>query len=143
MPKGSRYFPIQPFSANTVVRAMPETAVGSANGMSMSASMSLRPGNSYLTSVQAMMNPNTRLIEAARKEAPNDRRYDPMALGLNTRRTKSCQVIEVAMSTRAASGISTMAHRKNVVNPNVSPKPGNTLGCLRLTGSTRPARDAR
>ena len=46
MPNGARYWPIQPFSANTAVSAMPETAVGSANGMSISASMSLRPGNS-------------------------------------------------------------------------------------------------
>ena len=46
MPSGSRYWPIQPFCANTVVSAMPDTAVGSANGMSISASMIFLPGNS-------------------------------------------------------------------------------------------------
>jgi hypothetical protein len=35
-----------PFSANTAVSAMPETAVGKAKGISISASMNLRPGNS-------------------------------------------------------------------------------------------------
>src|SRR5882724_8083226 len=79
-----------------------------------------------------MMKPNTRLIDAARNDAPNDSRYDPIARGLNTTRTKSCQVMDAAMSTSAASGINTTALRKNVVNPNVNPKPGSTLGCLML-----------
>ena len=46
MPSGSRYWPIHPLPAKTAVSAMPETAVGSANGMSMRASMNLRPGKS-------------------------------------------------------------------------------------------------
>src|SRR5882724_1490505 len=77
-----------------------------------------------------MMKPNTRLIDAARNDAPNDSRYDPIARALNTTRTKSCQVMEAAMSTRAASGINTTALRKNVVKPKVNPNPGRTLGCL-------------
>ena len=40
------------------------------------------------------------------------------------------QLHEAAMSTSAASGSSTMAHRKKVVKPKVSPKPGSTLGCV-------------
>src|SRR3954447_11690200 len=77
-----------------------------------------------------MMNPKTRLMLAARNEAPNDSRYEPSARGLNTTRTKSCQVEEAAMRTSAASGINTMALRKKVVKPKVRPKPGSTLGCL-------------
>src|SRR5258707_13357699 len=77
-----------------------------------------------------MMNPNTRLMDAARNDAPNDSRYDPSARGLNTTRTKSCQVMDAVMSTSAARGINTTALRKNVVKPNVNPKPGSTLGCL-------------
>src|SRR5882724_10535099 len=77
-----------------------------------------------------MMKPNTRLIDAARNDAPNDSRYDPIARALNTTRTKSCQVMEAAMSTSAASGINTTALRKKVVNPKVNPNPGSTLGCL-------------
>src|SRR6266702_7289951 len=77
-----------------------------------------------------MMNPKTRLMDAARNDAPNDSRYDPIARALNTTRTKSCQVMDAAMSTSAASGINTTALRKKVVNPKVSPNPGRTLGCL-------------
>src|ERR1700730_6245464 len=89
-----------------------------------------------------MMNPNTRLIDAARNDAPNDSRYDPIARALNTTCTKSCQVMDAAMSTSAANGINTTALRKNVVNPKVNPNPGSTLGCLmaaisRLTGAQR------
>src|ERR1700730_14672094 len=83
-----------------------------------------------------MMNPNTRLIDAARNDAPNDSRYDPIARALNTTCTKSCQVMDAAMSTSAASGSNTTALRKNVVKPNVNPKPGRTLGCLIGMGHT-------
>src|SRR5207247_2043276 len=98
----------------------------------MSASMSPLPGNSYRTRVQAMMKPNTRLMAAARKEAPKDRRYEPSARGLKTTCTKSLQCMEAAASASAASGSSTMALRKKVVKPKVSPKPGRTLGWRKL-----------
>ena len=65
---------------------------------------------------------------AASSEAPNDSRYEPSARGLRTMCTKSLQSIEPAISTRAASGSSTRVLRKNVVKPNVRPKPGSTLG---------------
>ena len=78
------------------------------------------------------MKPNTRLMEAASNEAPNDRRYDPTARGLSTTCTKSLQCIEAVMSTRAASGSSTIALRKKVVNPKVNSNPGSTLGCRKL-----------
>jgi hypothetical protein len=39
------------------------------------------------------------------------------------------QCMEPALLTSAASGMSTMALRKKVVKPKVSPKPGSTLGC--------------
>src|SRR5579862_7441031 len=42
----------------------------------------------------------------------------------------SSQCEDPAMLTSAASGISTIALRKNVVKPNVRPKPGSTLGCM-------------
>src|SRR6185312_12836076 len=89
-----------------------------------------------------MMNPNTRLMDAARNEAPKDSRYEPNARALNTTRTKSCQVMDAAMSTSAARGSNTTTQRKNVVNPKVNPNPGNTLGCLiaairDLTGASR------
>src|SRR5690348_849356 len=65
---------------------------------------------------------------AARKEAPKDSRYEPSARALETTCRNSLQDIEAAMKTSAASGSSTSALRKNVVNPNVSPNPGRTLG---------------
>src|SRR5205823_7875218 len=66
-----------------------------------------------------MMRPNTRLIAAARNEAPKERRYDPRARGLRTTCTKSLQCIEAAARVSAASGSSTMTLRKNVVKPKV------------------------
>ena len=45
IPSGSRYWPIQPFCAYTAVSAMPETAVGRANGRSTIASMNFLPGS--------------------------------------------------------------------------------------------------
>ncbi len=82
-------------------------------------------------------------MEAARNEAPKDSLYDPIARGLNTTCRKSLQCIEVVTSTSAASGIRTIALRKNVVKPKVSPNPGSTLGCRKLTMSRLQARDAR
>src|SRR5215469_1742789 len=79
-----------------------------------------------------MMKPNTTLMAAARSDAPKERRYEPSARGLDTTRTKSLQCIEAADSTNAASGSSTMAERKKVVKPKVSPKPGRTLGLRKL-----------
>ena len=52
------------------VSAMPETAVGSANGKSTIASTRRFPGKEYRTSIQATANPNTALITAATNEAP-------------------------------------------------------------------------
>src|SRR5579864_2298231 len=67
-------------------------------------------------------------MQAASSEAPKDRRYEPRARGLRITRTNSLQCMEATISTRAASGISTIALKKKVVNPKVSPKPGSTLG---------------
>ena len=84
---------------------------------------------------------------AATSEAPNDSRYDASARGLVITSTKRDQSMPAALSTSAASGISTMAHRKNVVNPSVIPKPGMTLGSrwptlhAAISGSRRAARD--
>src|SRR3569833_124650 len=47
--------------------------------------------------------------------------------------------MEAVMSTSAARGSRTSALWKNVVNPNVSPKPGRTLGCLRAILTVVPA----
>src|ERR1041384_1848740 len=128
MPSGSRYWPIHPLPANTVVRAMPDTAVGSANGMSMMASMNFLPGKSYRTSVQAMAKTKTMFTPAATSEAPNDNLYEASARGLAITLTKRSQSMPPALSTSAASGMSTMAQRKNVVNPSVMPTPAMTLG---------------
>ena len=81
-----------------------------------------------------MMRPNTRLIAAARNEAPKERRYDPSARGLRTTCTKSLQCIEAAARVSAASGSSTMTLRKNVVKPKVRPKPGRMLALRKLMG---------
>jgi hypothetical protein len=42
--------------------------------------------------------------------------------------TKRSQSMPAALSTSAASGMSTIAHKKKVVKPSVIPKPGITLG---------------
>ena len=57
--------------------------------------------------------------------------------GSSTTCTKSLQCIEAAASTSAASGSSTMALRKKVVKPKVSPKPGRTLGLRKLMAAPR------
>src|SRR5579871_5705544 len=93
-----------------------------------------------------MMNPKTRLMLAARIEAPNDNRYDPSARGLSTTCRNSPQCIDAVISTSAARGISTMLHRKKVVKPKVNPKPGRTLGCdselMRSREASRETHDA-
>ena len=78
------------------------------------------------------------LTLAATSEAPNDSRYDASARGLVMTSTKRDQSMPAALSTSAASGSSTMAHRKNVVNPSVIPNPGMTLGSRWPTFFMRP-----
>ena len=52
------------------VKVMPATAVGSANGRSISASTSRLPGKSYRTSTHAASAPNTAFTSAAISDAP-------------------------------------------------------------------------
>jgi hypothetical protein len=60
---------------------MPATAVGSANGRSMSASINRWPGNRYRDSTQATSNPNTAFTLAAASAAPTLSRYDATTRG--------------------------------------------------------------
>ena len=53
IPSGSRNCPNQPRGAKIAVSAIPDTAVGRANGRSTIASISFLPGKVYRTSVQA------------------------------------------------------------------------------------------
>ena len=50
---------------------MPDTAVGSANGKSIIASINFLPGIVYRTSVQATMKPKKALITAAMNDVMN------------------------------------------------------------------------
>src|SRR5687767_15059361 len=75
---------------------------------------------------------------AASSEAPNDKRYEPTARGSVITRMNSLKSIEPAISTSAASGSNTSALKKKVVKPNVSPKPGSTLGWRKLLTVRRP-----
>src|SRR5260370_6807579 len=79
IPSGLSNLPIQPFSAYSAVSAIPETAVGSANGRSTIASRILLPGKRYRTSVHATPNPNTALTRAPVNDAPNVSWYDRSA----------------------------------------------------------------
>jgi hypothetical protein len=74
------------------------------------------------------MKPNTPLSVAARSDAPKLRRYEASARGSSKVRTRSSQPIVAVLVTSAASGMSTIALRKNVENPSVRPKPGSTDG---------------
>src|SRR5512140_217365 len=75
------------------------------------------------------MKPKIALIVAAKNAAPKLRRYDATARGSSTVCTNASQCIVEVLNTSAASGSSTSALRKNVVNPSVRPKPGRMLGC--------------
>jgi hypothetical protein len=68
-------------------------------------------------------------MSAASSEQPKLRRYDAMARGFSNTCVKSLQPMLAVFMTSAASGINTMAHRKNVENPSVRPKPGRIEGC--------------
>src|SRR6185369_3997915 len=99
IPSGSRYCPIQPFFAYTAVRAIPDTAVGSANGKSTIASMNRLPGMVYRTSVQATINPNTALIVAATSAVPNVSLYEATTRGFQAACQKPLQPIVVLFIT--------------------------------------------
>ncbi len=64
-----------------------------------------------------MTKPNTLFNVAARSAAPKLRRYEATARGSVSTRTKSSQPIVAVLATSAASGMSTIALRKNVENP--------------------------
>src|SRR5882672_9522698 len=76
-----------------------------------------------------MRKPKTALMPAAMSEAPKVSRYEAIARGSSSVSQKRCHSMPIALSTRAASGKSTIALRKKVVKPTVRPKPGMTLGC--------------
>src|SRR5690606_24802614 len=75
-----------------------------------------------------MMKPNTPLSVAARSEAPKLKRYEANARRSSSTSTNSPHPIVPVLATSAASGISTIALRKNVENPSVTPKPGRIEG---------------
>ena len=62
--------PSIPVSEYIFDNVIPATAVGSANGSSISPSSTLFPAKSYLTNVHAIIVPNTQLITAAMNEHP-------------------------------------------------------------------------
>src|SRR4051812_6708274 len=68
--------PIQPFGEYNVVKVIPATAVGSANGRSISASTTRFPGNSYRASTHATRNPKIAFTAAAASAAPTLSLYD-------------------------------------------------------------------
>ena len=70
MPSGSRWRPIQPLPAYSVVSAMPATAVGRAKGRSTSPSSKRLPGKWYRSNTHASSSPNTALTAAAPRAAP-------------------------------------------------------------------------
>src|SRR5688500_13255419 len=106
---------------------MPATAVGSANGKSISASNNLRPGKEYRTSTHATINPITALISVARIEAPKLSLYDANTSGSrHTVPQNSSHVSVDVFTTSAPSGINTIRLRYVSVEPSERPKPGST-----------------
>jgi len=132
IPSGSSSCPIQPLGAYRAVRAMPATAVGSANGRSMMASNSRRPGKRWRVKAQAMMNPNTALIAAASSAAPKLRRSEASTRGVVT----TCQNLAGPSSAErrkaADRGSSTISDTYSSVHPIVRPNPGSTRNARRL-----------
>src|SRR5580698_3914896 len=100
---------------------MPATAVGNANGRSTSESTNFRPGNVYRTNTHATRSPNTRLMSAAISDAPKVIRYDATARGSEITCQKRGHVMDAAFRNVAESGISTIRHKYETVNPRVIP----------------------
>ena len=106
---------------------MPATAVGRANGSSINPSIKRFPGNSYLTSVHAIITPNILLIIAATSEHP--------ILVTNAFLTLSLVIVSINSAgdsfneyTRTdTSGISTITDNIVITMPIFSPNPGITL----------------
>ena len=70
IPRAASGFPRNPSSLYSLDSVIPATAVGRQNGSSMNPSSIFLPGKSYLTSVHAIIRPNTVLTIAAMNEQP-------------------------------------------------------------------------
>ena len=90
------------------------------------------------------MKPKTALIAAASAAAPKDSRYEATARSSMSISNSCAGGMPSARITIAASGSRMIALRKNVVKPNVSPKPGSGLGAtMRPPAMLSPSRPVR
>src|SRR5580765_1160177 len=103
---------------------IPTTIVGSANGRSTSALMTLRPRKRSRTRTQATSVPVTALMAAAASEHSSVRRSAATAWRPLTAAQSASRPPSVERATTAASGISTMTLRYSVASPRASaPEP--------------------
>ena len=98
---------------------IPATEVGSANGSSIQPSRIRFPGNSYLTSTQAMITPNTLFISAAINEHPMLVANACRTVGFVIRDQNSAGRSFNAETITDANGISTIRESIVTVIPNV------------------------
>src|SRR5260370_1083895 len=106
-PSGAGARRTQPFGAYSAVKAMPATGVGSANGRSIIASTSLRPGKRVRTSTQAISSPAGTLNAAAPSATPKLRRRAASTRGLLIEATKPAIPNSHGRSVSAGSGSTT------------------------------------
>jgi hypothetical protein len=90
---------------------MPDTAVGSANGKSIMASITFLPGIVYRTSDHATRKPKKALISAAMSEVAIVSLYDATTRGVHALAQNPSQPRLALLITSAESGISTMRLR--------------------------------
>src|SRR5688500_2280117 len=120
--------PSHPLGEYRLLNVIPATAVGSANGRSISASKNRRPGNVYRTRTHAMISPMNALISVAKIDAPKLSLYDANTSGSRQTVPQNWSHVRVdVLSTSAPSGISTISVRYVSVYPSDSPNPGSTL----------------
>ena len=110
-PASARGAPSQPFGASRVVSVMPATAVGSANGRSIRASIRRRPGTRYRVRVQAMIRPIGTLISEAARAVKKETRSAASTRGVVTASRKPSGPSVAALRISAARGIRTMRLR--------------------------------
>ena len=127
IPIFDRGFPINPVVEYILDNVIPATAVGSVNGISISPSIILFPGKSYLTRTQASIVPKITFIKAAinAEVILVLNAYSTLELVTISQNSEGLSLNEYTRT--EARGISIMIDSIAIVMPNVIPKPGITL----------------
>ena len=108
--------------------------VGSANGRSITASMSHFPTKSSRTSTQAVSRPNTTSTTVTTTEMVSVTRNDSTAACDVTASQNACQPPPTACQAMAASGSSTITESHNVATPTRSDTPPDSAAACAFAG---------